>query len=156
MFRSLLGAVLLVILVVASTPSANSADAAERVWRVGWFDLIFPDFVVGKYGDEIGQFITTNHLPAMTQLRGLLERGALLYYYTDVLALRRRAATYVDKIVKGARPADLPVEQPSRFRVHHQFAGSERPRTDDPARADGVRRRADRVTMRWGCLLLDA
>jgi putative tryptophan/tyrosine transport system substrate-binding protein len=77
--------------------------------------FIFPDFVIGKYGNEISQFITSNHLPAMTQNKNLLERGALLYYYTDFAALRRRAASYVDKIMKGAKPADLPVEQPSRF-----------------------------------------
>jgi putative tryptophan/tyrosine transport system substrate-binding protein len=46
-----------------------------------------------------------------------VEKGGLLSYYTDWLNLRRRAATYVDKILKGARPADLPVELPSTFKM---------------------------------------
>ena len=51
----------------------------------------------------------------MCQETSFVEPGGLLYYYTDWLELRRRAADYVDKIFKGAKPGDLPVEQPSRF-----------------------------------------
>ena len=51
----------------------------------------------------------------MSQHKWLIEHGALLYYYTDFLALRRQAATYVVKVIKGAKPGELPVEQPSRF-----------------------------------------
>jgi putative ABC transport system substrate-binding protein len=47
----------------------------------------------------------------------MLRKAELLSYYTDFLELRRHAATYVDKVFKGAKPADLPVEQPSRFEL---------------------------------------
>ncbi len=78
--------------------------------------FIFPEFVIIKYREEINDFLTSSHLPTMTQYKLLIENGgALLYYYTDFLALRRRAAAYVDKIIKGVKPADLPVEQPSKF-----------------------------------------
>jgi len=77
--------------------------------------FLFPEFVVAKFGNKIGEFIRANNLPTMSEDQGLIERGALLYYYTDFLELRRRAATYVDKIIKGAKPGDLPVEQPSKF-----------------------------------------
>lgn len=77
--------------------------------------LVFQEFVVAKFRNEIGDFIKVNHLPTMSQYKPLIERGALRYYYTDILALRRQAATYVDKIIKGARPDELPVELPSNF-----------------------------------------
>lgn len=58
-----------------------------------------------------------NRLPLMvTQSRYVLE-GGLMSYATDTDELKRRAATYVEKILKGARPADLPVEQPTKFEL---------------------------------------
>jgi putative ABC transport system substrate-binding protein len=77
--------------------------------------FLYPEFVVSKYRDEIGEFLTKVRLPAMVQTRDLIERGALLHYYTNTLALRRRAAAFVDKVIKGGNPGDLPVEQPSKF-----------------------------------------
>jgi putative ABC transport system substrate-binding protein len=53
----------------------------------------------------------------MYQDKAFVEDGGLLSYYTDWLELRRQAAIYVDKVLKGAKPADLPVEQPSRFEL---------------------------------------
>jgi putative ABC transport system substrate-binding protein len=79
--------------------------------------FIFPNFVNGKYAQAIVDFVTPHRLPSMFQEDWIVKKGGLLSYYTDWLSLRRRAATYVDKILKGANPADLPVEQPSKFRL---------------------------------------
>ena len=57
----------------------------------------------------------TNRLPSMYQGSTWVESGGLMSYSTDDLAIYRRAATYVDKILKGSKPADLPVEQPTKF-----------------------------------------
>ena len=56
-------------------------------------------------------------LPGMYWNRDYVEDGGLMSYSADHLELRRRAATYVDKILKGAKPADLPVEQPTKFEL---------------------------------------
>jgi putative tryptophan/tyrosine transport system substrate-binding protein len=68
-----------------------------------------------RHYQQIADFATTHRLPTMFQARGAVEAGGLMSYYLDWAAQRRRAAVYVDKILKGAKPADLPVEQPTKF-----------------------------------------
>ena len=46
-----------------------------------------------------------------------MEAGALLSYYFNLMELRRRGAAYIDKILRGAKPADLPIEQPTQFEL---------------------------------------
>ena len=58
---------------------------------------------------------TKNRLPAMYPNSEYVETGGLMSYAADIVAMFRRAATYVDKILKGRKPADLPVEQPTKF-----------------------------------------
>jgi putative ABC transport system substrate-binding protein len=56
-----------------------------------------------------------NRLPSMYEGSAWVEAGGLMSYSADDIAVFRRAATYVDKLLKGAKPADLPVEQPTKF-----------------------------------------
>jgi ABC-type uncharacterized transport system substrate-binding protein len=77
--------------------------------------FVFPNFINGKHFKQILDFATTNRLPTMFQDAWFVENGGLMSYYTDWLDLRRRAAAYVDKVVKGAKAGDLPVEQPTKF-----------------------------------------
>jgi putative ABC transport system substrate-binding protein len=58
-----------------------------------------------------------NRLPAIYDDRAFVEAGGLMSYGTDLAHLDRRLAVYVDKILKGAKPADLPVEQPMKFEL---------------------------------------
>jgi putative ABC transport system substrate-binding protein len=55
------------------------------------------------------------HLPTMFSNRTLLEPGGLMSYGTNFSALYRRSADFVDKILRGAKPADIPIEQPTKF-----------------------------------------
>jgi putative ABC transport system substrate-binding protein len=63
----------------------------------------------------IAQTARTRRLPLMVNFREQLEAGALMSYGPDFRAIFRRAAVYVDKILKGEKPADLPVELPTKF-----------------------------------------
>jgi putative ABC transport system substrate-binding protein len=58
-----------------------------------------------------------SRLPTMYELRHYVEEGGLISYGADIIDIWRRAAVFVDKILKGAKPADLPVEQPTKFEL---------------------------------------
>ena len=66
---------------------------------------------------QIASFAQKNRLPSMYGAKDYVDAGGLMSYGPNTAALFRRAATYVDKILKGARPADLPVEQPTKFEL---------------------------------------
>jgi putative tryptophan/tyrosine transport system substrate-binding protein len=64
---------------------------------------------------RIADFALRSRLPSVFEEREFAVAGGLLSYGPNVRELYRRGATYVDKVLKGAKPADLPVEQPTRF-----------------------------------------
>ena len=66
-------------------------------------------------GKRIVGFALKSRLPSMYVSRGAVDAGGLMYYGADLADSYRRVAYYVDKILKGAKPADLPVEQPTKF-----------------------------------------
>ncbi len=74
-----------------------------------------PDAVTQTYRRALVQQLLKHQLPAIFWNRGYVDAGGLMAYSADLVDLRRRAAIYVDKILKGAKPADLPIEQPTRF-----------------------------------------
>src|SRR5262245_19066928 len=64
---------------------------------------------------QINTFALAARLPTMHSFRALVESGGLMFYGPNFQHLSRRAADYVDKILRGAKPADIPVEQPTKF-----------------------------------------
>jgi putative ABC transport system substrate-binding protein len=71
------------------------------------------------FGDRkrLADLAIKNRLPAMYGILEHVEAGGLMAYAANRIDLFRRAATYVDKILKGAKPAELPVEQPTKFEL---------------------------------------
>ena len=71
--------------------------------------------ILASHRPQIVELAAKNRLPVMYHTISFMEAGGLMFYGVNVLDLDRRAATYVDKILKGRTPSDLPVEQPMKF-----------------------------------------
>jgi putative ABC transport system substrate-binding protein len=92
--------------------------AFAAIKKGGAGGLLVPgDPMFGTEGERIRDFAVKNRLPVMWAGLGSVERGGLIAYSTSLPDLARRAATYVDKILKGTKPADLPVEAPMKFEL---------------------------------------
>ena len=98
-----------------AAPSANELTLAlVAMERPDAVFVLSP--IYAAYQKEIAEFATKTRVPLLVDTSGLAgEPGALLSYGADITSLFRRAATFVDKILRGAKPADLPVEQPAKF-----------------------------------------
>jgi putative ABC transport system substrate-binding protein len=73
------------------------------------------DHVTSRDIEKLVEFATKHRLPSITNRRDYVDAGLLLWFSTNLADQIRYAATYVDKILKGAKPVDLPVEQPTKF-----------------------------------------
>ena len=113
-----------------ATAAQNLSSQAFEVSSVAGFEKVFasiakakPDamavladrpFLVSNRR-QIVQFAAKNRIPAMYPFSEFMQDGGLVFYGPNFPDMFRRSATYVDKILKGAKPADLPLEQPTRF-----------------------------------------
>jgi ABC-type uncharacterized transport system substrate-binding protein len=79
--------------------------------------LVLPTTILSTRTKQIAELSAKNRLPTMFATSQCMDAGGLMSYGPDYADLWRRAATYVDKILKGAKPADLPVEQPMKFEL---------------------------------------
>jgi putative ABC transport system substrate-binding protein len=77
--------------------------------------IVVDDPLTVSYRMQIANFAAQNRLPAIYGFREFAEVGGLMALGVNLADLYRRAPIYVDKILKGAKPADLPVEQPTKF-----------------------------------------
>jgi len=79
--------------------------------------VVLADRVFLHNRERIADFAITNRLPGMNGYRELVEAGGLMSFGPSYAVMHRQAATYVDKILKGSKPADLPIEQPAKFEL---------------------------------------
>jgi putative ABC transport system substrate-binding protein len=102
------------LLEVGSPDDLEGAFRAATTARAGALIVIQTAFI-NTHRARIVELATKSRLPTMFEERTHVESGGLMSYGPSFFDLQRRAATYVDKILKGAKPADLPVEQPTKF-----------------------------------------
>jgi ABC-type uncharacterized transport system substrate-binding protein len=96
---------------------ANELDRTFSAMAKGAVDGLVVDLVLHEYRRRIADLAIRHRFPAVSGPREFAAAGGLMAYGPDYRDLFRRAATYVDKILKGVKPADLPVEQPTKFEL---------------------------------------
>jgi putative ABC transport system substrate-binding protein len=79
--------------------------------------LVLSDVIFNDHRIRLADLAAKSRLPAAYGVRESVEAGGLMSYGPSFLESYRRSAAYVDKILKGAKPADLPVEQPTKFEL---------------------------------------
>jgi putative ABC transport system substrate-binding protein len=104
--------------------------------------VVFPDPLTFSNQEAITRFALTNKIPALFGAKEFVSVGGLMSYGPSYPGMFRRGAYYVDRILKGTKPADLPVEQPTRFELVINLATARALGLDVPpmllARADEV------------------
>jgi putative ABC transport system substrate-binding protein len=99
-------------------------DGSEIREAIGAFDgepdtgiIVFPDPVLGTFRSLIFELVAKQHHPTIYPFRSDAQAGGLLSYGINIIDQLRRSAFYVDQILKGARPGDLPVQAPTKFEL---------------------------------------
>jgi putative ABC transport system substrate-binding protein len=94
------------------------ADALDLLPTTGTQAILNSgDTLLSNQGPKIVAFAAQRRLPTLFESRSFVDKGALMSFGPNFPTLHRRAADYVDKILKGAKPGDLPIEQPSKFEL---------------------------------------
>ena len=105
-------------------------------------------FVLEPNYKRVVSLVEKYRLPAIYWLHIYPEVGGLISYGADLFEVHRQAASYVNRLLRGARPADLPVEEPTKFSLVVNIRTAKRARADDPALDPGARGPGDRVRRR--------
>jgi putative tryptophan/tyrosine transport system substrate-binding protein len=105
------------VMEVQSREDVERAFAAIQREGIGAFLVLSDTLLMDQVRSDIAAFALRYRLPAMYTAREDVEAGGLMTYRASLPDMYRRAATYVDKILKGTKPGDLPVEQPTKFEL---------------------------------------
>jgi putative ABC transport system substrate-binding protein len=98
------------------TPDLAGAFGAAKTTRLDAL-IIVGNPLMSQYSKQVFQFATRNRLPSMTERGPYVDAGGLISYGASLADLHRRAAEYVVKILKGAKPGHLPVKLPAKFEI---------------------------------------
>jgi putative ABC transport system substrate-binding protein len=93
------------------------ASFAALAQEPGAGAVLLPDIFTAAHYEMVVALAARYHVPTVYPYRFMVERGGLISYGVDIENLFERAATYVDRILKGANPADLPVQAPTKFEL---------------------------------------
>jgi putative ABC transport system substrate-binding protein len=102
---------------VRSPQEFESAFKSATIWKANALMVLLTVVTGGPNHKQIAELATKNRLPTMFTESERIETGGLMSYGPNYADSFRRAAVFVDKILKGAKPADLPVEQPMKFEL---------------------------------------
>jgi ABC-type uncharacterized transport system substrate-binding protein len=102
---------------VTSAQDIKPAFAAMKLGRMGAVLVPGDPLIFDAHREEIVVLAASHALPSIYSFREFSQSGGLMSYAADLRDIHRRSATYVDKILKGTKPADLPVEQPTKFEL---------------------------------------
>ena len=125
--------------------SADEIDAAlqSAIQANAQAIVTMDDPLVQSQRVRIVEFAMRRHLPLMSEHRPIPEAGGLMSYGPNQIHMWRRAAAYVDKIFQGAKPADLPVEQPTKFELVVNLKTARALGIEIPTSNSAARRRTD-------------
>jgi len=101
---------------VLDSKQLEGAVEVARKERASGF-IVLPSPRTNSYRKQIVVLVANSRPPAMYPLKEYVEEGGLIAYGPNVLEMYQRAATFVDKILKGRTPSDLPVEQSTKFEL---------------------------------------
>ncbi len=106
---------------VSPVPMAIAADAEPALAAVARARpgalIVLPSPIPAAYTERISELAIRLRIPSISAFKALMERGLLLSYGADFRDVQKRIPGYVDRILKGAKPADMPVERPTRFEL---------------------------------------
>jgi putative ABC transport system substrate-binding protein len=103
----------------AYTGTSGDVEAAAAVIEREAPDAVYVPLGSASftYRKQIGEFVSARHLPCIAGFKEVVEHGCLMSYGVDIADVTRRSAGYVAKILEGAKPGDLPIQQPSKFEL---------------------------------------
>ena len=140
----LLGIRLISIEVRAASDIASAFDAAKQQIADG--AVVLPDPLTSSHRPTIVEQAAKARMTALYSYREYVDGGGLIAYGPNDRTLFRRVAVYVDRILKGAKPSDLPVEQPTKFELVVNFKTAKALGITVPADIARPRRRGDRMS----------